>query len=116
MTDGVQIRRRSLQGIVVIARIIAAKIMGDAHGGVGRHAAGMDIIHDDLAQEPRLHLVKGDNALAPNNKTSMRIRMYKTAHQRPSLVRSLSVGYVSQIRLGCHVHVCGRHLQRIADL
>lgn len=29
---------------------------------------------------------------------------------------SLWVGYVSQIRLGCHDPVCGRDLQRIPDL
>jgi hypothetical protein len=63
----------------------------------------------------RLQLAKGDNALAHHNKTSMRIRMYKSDHQKPP-PHSLCVGYVSQIRLGSHVCVYGRDLQRIPDL
>ena len=70
----------------------------------------------DPVTNVRAQVTKHDNALAHDNKTSMRIRMYKAAHQKLSLVHSLCVGYVSQIRHGCHVRVYGRDLQRIHDL
>jgi integrase len=50
---------------------------------------GIDIIHDFRALW--LRLACGDNALAQDSKTCMRIRIYKAAHQKPSSRRHLSL-------------------------